>query len=149
MDMVINRKNDGTVKMTRQPGTGKLHVLGMTRPRRPTKWEVILRKPIEDETLKGYFQTGGQKTPKQQIRERLRQSGQPTLADWHCVMLNKTEDVKYMMFFSGNEAILVIEFQSKNLRMISETFDGRRAALDAYKKNRIRWPVTEKLNPEG
>jgi hypothetical protein len=54
--MFINRKNDGTVKMTRQRATSKPHLLGMTG---------------DDGTLFRYLQTAGEKTPKQAAAERL------------------------------------------------------------------------------
>ena len=81
--MFINRKNDGTVKMTRQHGTGKVYVLGMTRQRRPTKLDRLLGRTIEDETLKGYLETAGQKIPKRLVREKLIQvQTQPDLGEY-------------------------------------------------------------------
>ena len=83
--MFINRKNDGTVKMTRQRATSKPHLLGMTGG---------------NGTLDRYLQTAGEKTPKQAAAERLLE-----LLQSERIGTIKPEDIKFAPKLSNGVAL--------------------------------------------
>lgn len=150
--LVINRKNDGTVKLTRQRATSKPHELGMTRQRKPTKLDWLLGRTVEDETLKSYLETAGQKTPRQQLNaekrhQKRRNSGKKTdLAEYHRTVLKRVgPNFRLMLLFRGNEFLFVQE--SKEKRFISRTYSSREEAMQRYWGNLIAWITSEEVKP--
>ncbi len=150
--MFINRKNDGTVKTTRQRATSKAHELGMTRQRRPTKLDWLLGRTVEDETLKSYLETAGQKTPRQQLaaekrHQKRRNSRKKTaLAEYHRTVLERVgPNFRLMLLFRGSEFLFVQESTEK--RFISRTYSSREEAMRGYWRKAIAWITVEEIWP--
>ena len=65
---------------------------------------------------------------------------------FYCTVLEQHAYYKCMLFFSGNEYIIVLENESSNTRMISDTYRDRADILQRKKENRLRWIITESIS---
>ena len=65
---------------------------------------------------------------------------------FYCTVLEKHVYYKCMLFFSGNEYIIVLENKSTNVRMISATYHNRAEILQRKKENRLIWIITESIS---
>jgi len=130
--MFINRKNDGSVKMTSQRATSKPHLLGMTQ---------------DSGTLHRYLQTAGEKTPKQTAAERLHVLPQSEGIGTCTTFLQTARCTYKLCFFRRTYWWVKKEAHgtSKSLR-----YRGRDRAIRAFNNNRISWidffPASENVN---
>jgi hypothetical protein len=118
---MFSRKNDGTVKMTRQRATSKTGLLGMTGGKG---------------TLFGYLQVGGEKTPREEAGERLKQLATAAKAG-KCVTYQQDGDVTFKLCYRG----FIYWWVKKEAYDTSKSirYPNRSNALLAFKRNRIRW----------
>jgi hypothetical protein len=65
---------------------------------------------------------------------------------FYCTVLEKHGQYKCMLFFSGNEYIIVLENGSTNTRMISSTYHSREDILQRKKENKLSWVLTESIS---
>ena len=126
--MFINRKNDGTVKMTRQ----RANHSGMTG---------------DASALGRYFETSGQPTPKHVATERLHELEQSEPLGT-CTTYARTARVTYKLCFLGNTYWWVKKEPhgtSKSVR-----YRGRDRAMLVYRLGKISWieffPAREEVN---
>ena len=118
---MINRKNDGTVKMTRQRATGRPWTIGMTGNGR---------------TLDRYLETGGEKTPKQAVTDRLQELAELERVGT-CTTYLQRGDLTYKLCHSGSTYWWVKKQAygtSKSLR-----YGSRDRAVLAFNRDRITW----------
>jgi hypothetical protein len=128
--MFINRKNDGTVKMTRQ--RAKSYHSGMTG---------------DNNALGRDLETGGQPTPKQEAAEKLHELQQSEPVGT-CTAYLRTARVTYKLCFLGKSYWWVKKEPhgtSKSLR-----YGGRGRAMFAFNSDKITWieffPANEEVN---
>ncbi len=130
--MVINKKNDGTVKMTRRRATSKPHLLGMTQDRK---------------VLDRYRQTASEKRPKQLADERraqeLSQSQGPTpyrtiIEEWPYQTMYDFKWGSLKLFFYMNQGFYFLE-EKNGVRRISIRYPSRERAMQAVDADYIRW----------
>jgi hypothetical protein len=117
--MVINRKNDGTVKMTRQ--SAKRYHSGMTGG---------------NETLFRYL-TAEKKTPKEVTEERLRETAK---YPYHRKVLYRKENQTMVLMFYGNEFYLRLENKEQASAIRSTVvWDSKDRALLALTAGKVIW----------
>jgi hypothetical protein len=125
--MFINRKNDGTVKMTRQRATSKPHHLGMTGG---------------NETLSRYL-TAEKKTPKEMAAERLRKiaSRKPHMKPAQVIQNN--EDVIIRLMWDKEHGFERWIFEKTLVKdgstQRSLVFPSKFFAMEIHKRNKIIW----------
>lgn len=66
------------------------------------------------------------------------------IADYHAVVLKKTEKILLTMYFAGNQFLFVQE--SATTRFISMTYEGRASAMAAFHSKSISWEYDEPIN---
>jgi hypothetical protein len=138
--MFINRKNDGTVKMTRQ--RAKPYHSGMTG---------------DDNALGRYLEMGGKPTPKQSAAERLHQLQQETHVTrlqslwvskeapghgvqdfWPLPGIGHDLPGYRLKLFCGGNSYAWVE-QVENTVRVSYTYPSKERALKAKYETRIGW----------
>lgn len=136
---MFSRKNDGTVKMTRQPATSNPAMLGMTGSKR---------------TIADYLETGGAKTPREISVEQelaLSQAEGQSLLNFHIRVEENPLYRLFLFYSSGKQRWIFYEqdlLHSTHRRSI--VYSSRKRAVAVWKHQQItffhKFPLT-KIQP--
>jgi hypothetical protein len=118
---MINRKNDGTVKMTRQRATGRPWTIGMTGDRR---------------TLDRYVELAGEMNPKQAVADKLQELSKSKRVGT-CTTYAQQGKRRFMLCFMGG----VYWWVKKEPYGTSKSLQywNRNRAVFAFNRDRITW----------
>jgi hypothetical protein len=126
---MISRKNDGTVKMTRQRATSRAWLLGMTG---------------NATTVDRYLETRGRKTPKDVVADRQRELRELEKMGT-CITYREDHEGKYKLYRRGGGEYWWVREQPRGT-LKSLTYSSRARAISAFQNERITW--IEFLPPE-